>query len=191
MRYLRRFFLRIPFNYVRIFLNMFSYILTKLNGFFVKLGLLFGNYKQYSFEFFFSQSQETNNKVFLDEKSIDNFGLKKVNINWSISLNDQQKYNEIIDAFVGQNGFLKKSDIKTNFIKDFYKSGLVGLHPSCTTIMGNNKEKSVVDKNLKIHDIKNIFVCGSSVFPSNGITNPTWTIMTLANRLSKHLLKIE
>lgn len=191
MRYLRRFFLKIPFNNIRKFLNIFSYILTKLNGFFVKLGLLFGNYYQYSFEFFFSQSQDINNKVFLDEKSIDKFGLKKANINWSISLNDQNKYNEIIDTLIGQNGFLRKNDMKTDFIKNFYKSGLAGLHPSCTTIMGNDKNKSVVDKDLKIHGNQNIFICGSSVFPINGVTNPTWTIMTLANRLSKHLVKTQ
>ena len=57
--------------------------------------------------------------------------------------------------------------------------------------MGNDKNKSVVDKDLKIHDIQNIFICGSSVFPINGVTNPTWTIMTLANRLSKHLVKTQ
>ena len=53
--------------------------------------------------------------------------------------------------------------------------------------MGNNEKNSVVDKNLKINSTKNIFICGSSVFPVNGITNPTWTIMTLANRLAKFL----
>jgi hypothetical protein len=190
MRYLRRFFLKIPFNNVRKFLNIFSYILTKLNGFFIKLGLFFGNYYQYSFEFFFSQSQDINNKVFLDEKSTDKFGLKKVNISWQISLNDQQKYNKIIDSLLGENGFIKKNNMESNFIKNFEKSGLAGLHPSCTTMMGSDKEKSVVDKNLKIYGMQNIFICGSSVFPINGITNPTWTIMTLANRLSKHLVKI-
>ena len=80
--------------------------------------------------------------------------------------------------------------MESNFIKNFEKSGLAGLHPSCTTMMGSDKEKSVVDKNLKIHGMQNIFICGSSVFPINGVTNPTWTIMTLANRLSKHLAKI-
>jgi len=190
MRYLRRFFLKIPFKYIRKFLSILSYILTRLNGFYAKLGLLFGNYYQYSFEFFFSQSQDINNKVSLDEKSVDVFGLKKVNISWNISLNDQNKYNKIIDTLVGQNGFLKKNNTKTDFIKNFYKSGLAGVHPSCTTIMGNDKDESVVDKNLKIQGNPNIFICGSSVFPNNGLTNPTWTIMVLANRLSKYLTKI-
>ena len=154
------------------------------------MGLIFGNYYQYSFEIFFSQSQEKNNKVFLDDKSIDKFGLKKVNIDWNISLKDQNNYNKILNILVGAEGLLKKSNIKNEFISNFYKSGGSGLHPSCTTRMGQDKTDSVVDKNLKIHNTKNIFICGSSVFPVNGITNPTWTIMTLANRLAKYLANI-
>jgi hypothetical protein len=191
MRFLRRSFLKIPSNIIRKFLNIFGFFIAKFNGLIAKFGLIFGNYYQYSFEFFFSQSQEENNKIFLDKNSSDKFGLKKVNIDWNISLNDQNTYNEIINFLVGQSGVLKKNNIKNDFIKSFYKSGLSGLHPSCTTRMGKDKTDSVVDGNLKIHNTKNVFICGSSVFPVNGITNPTWTIMTLANRLAKYLAKIQ
>ncbi len=187
MRLLRSFFLRIPSSLIRKFLNIFSFFITKLNGAIIKLGLVFGNYYQYSFEFFFSQSQEENNKVFLDDKAVDEFGLKKANINWDVSLKDQNNYNKILNTMVGNDGFLKNRNKKNEFIENFYKSGGAGLHPSCTTKMGFSELNSVVDKNLKINNTKNIFICGSSVFPINGITNPTWTIMTLANRLAKYL----
>ena len=72
-------------------------------------------------------------------------------------------------------------------MKIFEKSGLAGLHPSCTTKIGLNRFDGVVDKNLNSFDCQNIFICGSSVFPINGFTNPTWTIMTLSNRLANHL----
>ena len=32
---------------------------------------------------------------------------------------------------------------------------------------------SVVDKNLKVHEIKNLYILGSSVFPTSGHANPT------------------
>lgn len=78
---------------------------------------------------------------------------------------------------------------KINFTKNFYDHGLAGLHPSCTTKIGLNQSEGVVDSNLKIFDYNNIYVCGSSIFPENGFTNPTWTIMTLSNRLSSFLSK--
>ena len=49
---------------------------------------------------------------------------------------------------------------------------------------------SVYSKELNL-DLKNIFVCGSSILPENGFTNPTWTIMSLANRLSEYLEKLK
>jgi choline dehydrogenase-like flavoprotein len=40
---------------------------------------------------------------------------------------------------------------------------------------------------LMIHGTDNVFVCGSSVFPSGGAANPTLTITALAQRLGIHL----
>ena len=48
---------------------------------------------------------------------------------------------------------------------------------------------SVVDSNLKVHNSKNLFVIGSSVFASAGHANPTFTICQLSLRLGDHLSK--
>ena len=53
--------------------------------------------------------------------------------------------------------------------------------------MGNNYKKSVVNKNLKIHGIKNIYICSTSVFPTSGSVNPTMTLCALAVRLANYL----
>lgn len=56
-------------------------------------------------------------------------------------------------------------------------------------IMGNNAGKSVVNSNLRVHSLSNVYVCGGAVFPTSGSANPTWTIAALASRLSDYLLK--
>jgi choline dehydrogenase-like flavoprotein len=38
-----------------------------------------------------------------------------------------------------------------------------------------------------VHSLSNLFVAGSSVFPSSGAANPTLTIVQLALRLADHL----
>ena len=53
--------------------------------------------------------------------------------------------------------------------------------------MGENDNDSVVDKNLKVHGVENLFVCGSSIFRTAGHANPTLTIVQLSLRLAEHL----
>lgn len=61
------------------------------------------------------------------------------------------------------------------------------VHLMGTTRMGNNKDSSVVDENLKAHDLENLYICGSSVFPTGGAVNPTLTIQALSLRLAGHI----
>ena len=46
--------------------------------------------------------------------------------------------------------------------------------------------EGVVDQNLKVHGVDNLYVGGASVFASAGISNPTMTIITLSIRLAEH-----
>ena len=142
---------------------------------------------KYSLEFFFSQKPNRSNSLILDSNKKDEYGLLKSNLNWKISDKDKKKYIEMINFLIGKNGKL----LKRNKIKNInYNKILVGLHPSCTTKVDKNIKKSCLNKNLKLNGYQNVYVCGSSVFNRNGFTNPTWTIMTLSNRLSSFLNKI-
>ena len=57
------------------------------------------------------------------------------------------------------------------------------------TRIGDNLNTSVVDSNLKVHNTKNLFVAGSSVFRSSGYSNPTFTIVQLSIRLGEKINK--
>ena len=53
--------------------------------------------------------------------------------------------------------------------------------------MGDDPQRSIVDRNLRAHDVDNLFVVGSSVFPTGGAVNPTLTIAALALRAADQL----
>ena len=57
--------------------------------------------------------------------------------------------------------------------------GPVG-HPMGTTIMGADARNSVADGWGRAHDHPNLFIAGSSLFPSGGTVNPTLTIAALS-----------
>ena len=63
----------------------------------------------------------------------------------------------------------------------------VNAHPMCTTRMSNDTNDGVVDSNLRIHSLDNVYVCGSSSFTTGGAINPTLTVAALAHRLGDHL----
>jgi choline dehydrogenase-like flavoprotein len=56
-----------------------------------------------------------------------------------------------------------------------------------TTRMSADPKFGVVDSNCRVHGMKNLYVAGSSVFPTGGGVNPTVTVVALALRLGEHL----
>ncbi len=58
------------------------------------------------------------------------------------------------------------------------------------TRMHVDPKQGVVDENCKVHGISNLFIAGSSVFPSAGYANPVLTIIALAVRLGDRVKEI-
>jgi choline dehydrogenase-like flavoprotein len=53
--------------------------------------------------------------------------------------------------------------------------------------MHDDPHQGVVDANCRVHGTSNVYVAGSSVFPTAGYANPTLTIVALSIRLADHL----
>jgi choline dehydrogenase-like flavoprotein len=62
-----------------------------------------------------------------------------------------------------------------------------GKHHMGTTRMHYDPARGVVDRDCRVHGVDNLFIAGSSVFPSAGFANPTLTIVALSLRLAAHL----
>jgi len=62
-----------------------------------------------------------------------------------------------------------------------------GNHHMGGTRMSREPARGVVDADCRVHGLSNLYVGGSSVFPSGGAANPTLTIVQLALRLADHL----
>ncbi len=62
-----------------------------------------------------------------------------------------------------------------------------GNHHMGTTRMHNDPRRGVVDANLQVHGIHNLFIAGSSVFPTYGASNPTLNLIALTLRLADYL----
>ena len=122
------------------------------------------------------------NRVTLSKKRKDIFGNPIAHLIFNFSEEDLrlvERSNELI-----RNIFQKIG--ATNV----YESELAwSRHHQGTCRMGDNSRTSVVNRNLRVHDCPNLYVCGSEVFVTGGAMPPALTIVALAHRLSDYLVK--
>ena len=127
----------------------------------------------------------------LDKNKKDPNGIEMAKLYWKKNEKVRETYKKNIEAL---GGFFIDEDLgrvaAEEFIysnKSFHTKG--GGHHMGGTRIGFNSYDSVVDKNLKVHGVENLFIAGSSVFASAGYANPTFTIVQLSVRLAEHLNK--
>lgn len=131
-------------------------------------------------EFEFEMEPRPENRVSLDREVKDYFGNPVANLYLSESKKDlktielgKRKVREILAK-------LRASDVNE-------LPGSWGHHHMGTCRMGDNPRTSVVNRDLRVHGLKNLFVAGSSVFVTCGVSNPTLTLTALSVRLADHL----
>jgi choline dehydrogenase-like flavoprotein len=75
--------------------------------------------------------------------------------------------------------------------KNFYMDMNIPIagvaHQAGTARFGNDPSSSVVDSNCKAHELDNLYVTDTSIFPSIGAVNPALTAMANAIRVGDHL----
>jgi choline dehydrogenase-like flavoprotein len=71
---------------------------------------------------------------------------------------------------------------------EVWDAGRHNAHMLGGTIMGRAAASSVSNSYGQTHDIRNLFIAGSGLFPTCGAVNPTFTIYALALRTADYLL---
>jgi choline dehydrogenase-like flavoprotein len=131
-----------------------------------------------------------NNKIVLDKKK-DKLGIPMTKLFYKKSKYSLKTAKLFLEEF---GNLCRKNDLGRIAIKDSIYNleeyeELGGFHHLGGTRMGIDKFDSVVNKDLKVHGINNLYVSGSSNFVTSGYTNPTFTIIQLAIRLAEEINK--
>jgi choline dehydrogenase-like flavoprotein len=63
-------------------------------------------------------------------------------------------------------------------------------HHMGTARLSPHERAGVVDPNLRVWQMHNLYLCDASVFPGSGNANPGLTICALALRLADHLARL-
>ena len=63
------------------------------------------------------------------------------------------------------------------------------IHLLGGTIMGTDASNSITNSYGQTHEIGNLWMAGPCIFPSEGASNPTYTIFAVSLRGAEHLAK--
>ncbi|MGD8854346.1 MAG: GMC family oxidoreductase [Gammaproteobacteria bacterium] len=140
------------------------------------------------------QSPDPESRITLGDE-LDRFGKRRVVINWQLNELDKRTIRQ--SAFhAGQ--IMAADDLGRVRLPQWLlepelplpgpsSDEVAGYHHMGTTRMADSPLRGVVDRNQRVFGIDNLYVGGSSVFPSSGHVNPTFTIVQLSLRLADHL----
>lgn len=122
------------------------------------------------------QLPDPDNRVTLDPTERDMYGVPLPRI--AYRLDDYVKAGFAASVAAHDDIFTRLGASEVKHSPDAQGAG----HIIGTARMGDDPKTSVVDKDLRSHDHRNLFVLGSAVFPTSATANPTLTIAALSLR---------
>lgn len=137
------------------------------------------------------QEPDPDSRITVDRSRRDRFGLPKLELDWRIGASTYRSQRRMHELFrdilgkVGISGFRSEVLEKPDVLAELWDM----KHPTGTTRMSHSETRGVVDPECRVHGVDNLYVSGSSVFPTGGHANPTLLIVALAARLADHLLR--
>ncbi len=141
-----------------------------------------------SLKYEIEQAPDPESRVTLGPE-LDALGTPRVRLNWKFGDLEQRTFRQVSEALaieVGRAGLGRIQIVDDD--ETGWPPGLRGgWHQMGTTKMNADPAHGVVDPDCRVHGVANLFIAGSSVFPTSGTSNPTMTIVALALRLSDHI----
>ncbi len=134
------------------------------------------------------QAPNPDSRVVLSERR-DPLGSRIADLDWRINDHDVDSFRrgqEIMGRELSAMGWGRM--IEEDITRELVEQRIAGhYHHIGTTRMSETAAEGVVDANCKVHGVDNLYVGGSSIFPTAGYSGPTMMIMAFAIRLADHL----
>lgn len=165
--------------------STYQYLLSKWN-------IQPTTFKAYDLDHRIEQSPNPNSRITLSRER-NAVGSRQAILNWHFNDLDYKTYA------VGQRILAQEltrlkwgTVIAPPLVPEGIRSLVMGnRHHIGTARMSARPEDGVVDTDLKVHGVDNLFVAGSAVFTNGGHAVPTMIIMSFAIRLAEHLITLK
>jgi len=135
---------------------------------------------------------DPDSRVTLSADKRDQFGMPRVKIDWRLGDQVKRTFDKTFDALAKELRLARVAEVQLDAPLEgrAWPQKLEGTwHHMGTTRMHDSPREGVVDRDCKVHGISNLYIGGSSVFPTVGANFPTITIAALSLRLAGHLAR--
>ena len=133
------------------------------------------------------QLPREHNRVALDKSKTDNHGNPVPDVALDVGKREVETLKHAADIGTRILESMGATDIETTDPENPATSS----HHMGTTRMGEDPTESVLNPQLRTHDLDNLFVSSSSAFVTGGAMNPTLTIAALSLRLADHIAGLD
>jgi choline dehydrogenase-like flavoprotein len=113
----------------------------------------------------------------------DALGMPHASVHWRISELEQRSIEIFSQTLADEFRDTGIGEIDMSSVSDYS----AGFHHLGTTRMHDDPSLGAVDRDCRLHGLRNLHVGSGSVFPAGGYSNPTLTIMALCVRLADRL----
>jgi choline dehydrogenase-like flavoprotein len=120
----------------------------------------------------------------------DALGVPRVQLEWRLGALDKRsirRAQRLLGRALGRSGLGRLQLLLSEDDHAWPTEMSGGRHHMGTTRMHEDPRRGVVDADLRVHGVSNLYVAGSSVFPTSGASPPTLTLLALTLRLAGHL----
>lgn len=117
----------------------------------------------------------------------DDLGLQRIRLDWHVEPDDLADLTTGVTMIANAVAGLGIAVVHNPGIVSPVAGLSGGGHHMGGARMHEDAGRGVVDPDLRVHSLRNLYVCSASTFPSSGYSNPTLTIVALAHRLAGEL----
>ncbi|HZY62677.1 MAG TPA: GMC family oxidoreductase [Edaphobacter sp.] len=135
------------------------------------------------------QEPTSRSSITLSEKR-DALGLLRTNLDWRISgkeLDTIKQYVQVATRSLAGIAHIIPDNTLLSGNADFLSRCDDSNHHMGGMRMSSSPTNGIVNPDLRLYGVNNVYVCSSAVFPTSGFSNPTHTVLALAMRLGEHL----
>ncbi|MES2932308.1 MAG: GMC family oxidoreductase, partial [Pseudomonadota bacterium] len=146
------------------------------------------------FQMIVEPEPDPESRVTLSRTDKDQLGMNRVKVNWRLGTQVQRTFDRTLSIIAQELRLAGVAEVALDppieggaWPSSLEKEGT--WHHMGTTRMHDSAMHGVVNRNGKVHGLSNLYIAGSSVFPTAGANFPTITLTALTFKLSDHIAR--